>query len=105
MPAALIATMYWVARSMGLGEEAKSPQVATISIGSSLLVAGGRARVSFESIERGPELIVSCASETRRLDLDTDFSDDICKIKLRQLELIDNDGMPTRIKVEIAWKD
>lgn len=90
---------------MGLGEEAKSPQVATISIGSSLLVAGGRARVSFESIERGPELIVSCASETRRLDLDTDFSDDICKIKLRQLELIDNDGMPTRIKVEIAWKD
>lgn len=97
-----VATLLFIARSGQFGDYAKSPQTVELAVGSSRLVAGGRAKIWFGEVQMDPMVEISCKDGTRYVEVGKDTpSEECCGIRLRLLEL--KEERTLRGKFEVTW--
>jgi hypothetical protein len=104
--AVLVFTLAFVSKHNQYGGFAKSPQEATMTVGSSLFVAGGKARLWYGSHDLGPRVEVECGKEAHLVELADEEPVDVgCGITLTHLETTEVRGvLRSRFKVEWGEK-
>lgn len=91
-----------------LGDFAKSPQTVEMGLGSTSIVAGGRAKLWFASVDLGPQVEVSCKKQSRLIELGEEPSDEVCGIRVRQMSLKEvkrGRFSSLRATFEVTWDD
>ncbi len=98
-----------VAYNLRLGEFAKSPQTVELMLGSSILVAGGRAKIWFAQVDMGPTIEINCRKETRMVELQHgEPTDEICGVRVELIEVFEKRlGSHTTLrgKFKVSWDE
>src|SRR5438105_8177930 len=95
--------MLYIAKNRQLGGYAHSPQTVVLPMGRSTLVAGGRAKLWFGSVEPGVYVEVSCKSESKLMNLqEGEAGDDGCGVHVRLLAFKRENAKAT---FEVSWKE
>lgn len=97
-----------LAYQLKLGDFAKSPQEVKLSLGGSLVVAGGRAKIWFAQVDRTPMVEISCTKESAMIELAEDEpSREVCGVQVRSLDLKElQRGVHKTLqgRFEVTWK-
>jgi hypothetical protein len=91
-----------------LGDFAKSPQRVEMSLGSTSIVAGGRAKMWFAMVDIAPTVEVSCKGSSRMLELTDKPSEEVCGVRVRKLEIVEREmGRHATMRgvFEVTWND
>jgi hypothetical protein len=82
-----------------------SPQKVTLITGQSRKVANGRATLYAGEISYKIEIGVSCKSEqtTLSMDLDAEFSEKVCGIQLKPVEIVEGKFGSPGVTLEVRW--
>lgn len=86
------------------GSFAKSPQTVSLTLGGTVAVAGGRAKVWFGALDERVYVEFSQKGESRPLWLTTDEEPSEVyglRVKLKDVSV----GQPPRIQLEIRWDE
>lgn len=106
--AAIVLTVgvpFYIAKTLQLGNYAKSPQEVTISLGGSATIAGGRAKLWFAGGDTGGDFEVSCAGEQRYFGSDRGDENLACGVNVRLLGVEEAGPSPvSRAKFRVTWK-
>lgn len=89
-----------------LGDLAKSPQTVEMNLGTTSIVAGGRAKLWFASVDYGTNVEVSCKGQRHMFELGEEASDEVCGIRVRAVKLheLELKGYPAlRATFEVTW--
>jgi hypothetical protein len=100
---------YYVAYQLQLGDFAKSPQTVEINLGTTALVAGGRAKLWFASVDIGPSIEVSCKKEKSFFEVSKSApSEEVCGVRVRCLDVFEKEFRGHKLlrgRFEITWDD
>lgn len=102
LPIVVVAGLLAVAKLNQFGDFAKSPQTARVTFGNSVLVAGGRAKLSFVDAIGEARAEISCKDETRVVSLTEEPSEPVCGIRVR-LKSLDMEAMPPKCEIVVTW--
>ena len=97
-----VAVPLFVAKQMQLGSYAKSPQEVRVGLGSTVVVAGGRAKIWFAGGQTGGDFEVSCSKDSRYFQpAHTEEPVQACGITV-ELKKID-EGRPAKATFKVSW--
>lgn len=100
-----VAVPLFIARTQQLGSFAKSPQRIEMVVGSSKLIAGGRAKMWFSSVDLGVNVEVSCKEGTKALKLALEGeAQEAFGLQIRLLDFKEAYTPIHRATFEISWK-
>ncbi len=97
-----IATPMFIARNLQLGDHAKSPQEAQVRLASTVVVAGGRARIWFAGGTTGGDFEIQCGSDSKYVMPEFETKYEGCGIQVELLEIMDT--VPPKGKFRVTWK-
>ena len=106
IPAVGLLSFYMVAMNGQYGSFAKSPQTAKLTLGGSVIVGGGRAKLWFREVDGNAWVEVSCKNDTKVVEIPEDeTTEEVCGIRMRRLDLDLNGPHPPRVKLEVTWDE
>lgn len=100
----MVATPLYIAKNLQLGGYAKSPQEATIRLGQTATVAGGRARIWYAGGDTGGDFEIKCKDESRYIQPAKGEVYEGCKVNVSLIEITEpkGNGVP-KAKFRIEW--
>lgn len=102
LPIVVVVGLLTIAKLNQFGDWATSPQTARIALGGSVIVAGGKARLTFSEAFGEPRAEIACKDETQVVGLGEESSESVCGIRVR-LKKLDMDAIPPRSEIEVTW--
>ncbi len=98
---ATIGVPFYIARQLALGEYAKSPQTVRLMLGSTAIIAGGRAKLWFAGGNTGGDFEVRCNSERRYFEPTIGEGCQACDV-IVELQKVE-EGRPTYGTFRVTW--
>ncbi|MCC7230408.1 MAG: hypothetical protein IT203_08425 [Fimbriimonadaceae bacterium] len=93
----------FVSKHLQLGGNAKSPQEATLILGSTTIIAGGRAKLWYAGGDTGGDFEIRCQNEQKYFRPEPGEVESACKVDVELLNV--NESTPPRATFRITWKN
>ncbi|MBX3119221.1 MAG: hypothetical protein KF784_09160 [Fimbriimonadaceae bacterium] len=100
-----VAVPFFAAKRLQLGTFAKSPQVATMTLGSTVVIAGGRAKLWYAGGDTGGDFEIQCSKGAKYCQPSQRFEEFESNGVTVQLIEIDDRVSPFKAKFKITWDD
>lgn len=93
----------FISNNLQLGGNAKSPQEATIVLGSTTIIAGGKAKLWYAGGDTGGDFEISCQKEQKYFRPEPGEINMACEVGVELLKV--GESTPPRATFRITWKD
>ena len=95
---------FFISHHLQLGSNAKSPQEVKMSLGSTAVIAGGRAKLWFAGGNTGGDFEVSCSKESQYFQPeDTETAHSACGVDVILVKVHDEKA-PPKATFKVTWK-
>ncbi len=100
----MVANPLSIAKNLQLGGYAKSPQEATIRLGQTVTVAGGRAHIWYAGGDTGGDFEIKCKDESRYIQPEKGEVYEGCKVRVSLIDIKEPKGRGVpKAKFRIEW--
>lgn len=99
----LIAVPLFVSKNLQLGSTARSPQTVEMILGSTAVVAGGRAKIWYAGGDTGGDFEIQCSRGKHYFQAMIDEPREGCGVKVTWTKLEQMGTKPSRATFKVEW--
>lgn len=93
----------FISKNLQLGGNAKSPQEATMILGSTTIIAGGKAKLWYAGGDTGGDFEIRCQKEQKYFRPEAGDISSACEVNVELLKV--SDTAPQRATFRVTWKN
>lgn len=103
----MVSAPLFIAKNLQLGGFARSPQEVTMSLGSRVVVAGGRAKLWYAGGDTGADFEIQTQKGSQYFQPSSGESYEAygVTVELIELKIDENGNKPPKAKFKVSWKN